>query len=267
MQSFKIEHPPITVVYGLDKDKGVSLTANMSIQTEGQEAGDKVSKATMAKYLKMFGVPEKKIEELLKATTKCQLCKTATKKGCSKCHVVYYCSKECQKNDWFIHKYFCGSTPLPKKVLGEKSIFGILLPENDINPIFVKVLLKQAQSGEKAIFLPDSQAIVGDVCGRKRVAYLPLMEKKPLPNTLEINFRQDFLNDRSSTNQTVENITKGKHIYEWRGPILILKHKHLKGFGELPEYIDMEMNDLYDVIAFFRLLGAKKKRKFFKIWE
>lgn len=37
----------------------------------------------------------------------CSICNNRTKKLCSACKCVYYCSIDCQKKDWFIHKKFC----------------------------------------------------------------------------------------------------------------------------------------------------------------
>ena len=41
----------------------------------------------------------------------CAICKDPTEKYCSKCVQVgimhFYCSKQCQKLDWPIHKHFC----------------------------------------------------------------------------------------------------------------------------------------------------------------
>jgi hypothetical protein len=38
----------------------------------------------------------------------CNVCQKSSTTKCSKCHQTYYCSKECQKKDWKIHKKSCG---------------------------------------------------------------------------------------------------------------------------------------------------------------
>ena len=282
MQKYKIERSPITVEYGQEKESGVYLSAYderlkieetseaevnkvckqknglyFNIRTGGLENAEKVSKSTMAYFLQKFGVPEKQIEDLLKAKaiiSKCELCKTVTTTSCSKCHVVYYCSKECQTKDWFIHKFFCESLPLPKKLPGENSIYGILLPEKEKNPKLVKVLFKQVKIEDKTFFLPDCKAILGADCDHGAMPYNPLKGNKSLPNTLDFFYRDNFFNDGSLPNQTVANITKGKHAHDWRGPVLILKH--LRHFDETEECMDAEFNDLYDVIDYLMWYGT-----------
>lgn len=38
---------------------------------------------------------------------KCNNCFKKANKICSQCKLVNYCSKECQKNDWKVHKHKC----------------------------------------------------------------------------------------------------------------------------------------------------------------
>ncbi|CAB4421641.1 unnamed protein product [Rhizophagus irregularis] len=38
----------------------------------------------------------------------CNVCQKPSTTKCSKCHQTYYCSKECQKKDWKLHKKSCG---------------------------------------------------------------------------------------------------------------------------------------------------------------
>lgn len=46
----------------------------------------------------------------------CFVCGNQAINLCSKCHQVYYCSRECQRDDWSIHKHNCktyvASTPI-----------------------------------------------------------------------------------------------------------------------------------------------------------
>lgn len=38
----------------------------------------------------------------------CVICQTESRHKCGKCNNVYYCSLECQRSDWVIHKETCG---------------------------------------------------------------------------------------------------------------------------------------------------------------
>ena len=55
-----------------------------------------------------------KIEERI---GECAICKNLTEKYCSKCVqaglIHFYCSKQCQKLDWPIHKHFCAIESIP----------------------------------------------------------------------------------------------------------------------------------------------------------
>ena len=289
MPRFTIEGSPITVTYGEDKETGIYLCAYderlrldetagqevkhvfhnqikdknglyFNIRTGGHGGSDKVSQPAMVYFLRKFGVPEKRIEALLKGKSfgsPCEICKILTTTSCSQCHAIYYCSKECQKKDWFIHKYFCESLPLPKKIMNEKSIYGILLPEKGKNPLVIKVLFEEGIRNGEVFSLPDCRAIMGDVCDRRGMHFNPLKGKNLLPHSLEFNFRDNFLNEVSTPNQTVQNLTKGKNPFNWRGPILVLKNKQNIPYHDLPEYVDIELNDLYDIIDYFLWYGSQ----------
>ncbi len=45
----------------------------------------------------------------IKKLSECKVCKKPTSTYCSKCKIVYYCSKICQREDWKSHKKECNT--------------------------------------------------------------------------------------------------------------------------------------------------------------
>jgi len=142
MTRFETPGDPIRVAYGCDDVTGVFLSVmdkRLKFDSGATEAvnrvteaigthdgggscfdlhrgqrgfGVKVDDATMATYLRRFGVPEEKIAGLpLKNARNCTLKYCLACSGgpqrCSRCSLVTYCSRACQQNDWPIHKLFC----------------------------------------------------------------------------------------------------------------------------------------------------------------
>jgi len=54
-----------------------------------------------------------KVEDVLKPTHKCDVCKTATTKACARCKTSFFCSAECQKSAWKKHKKTCKAPTSP----------------------------------------------------------------------------------------------------------------------------------------------------------
>jgi len=47
------------------------------------------------------------VEDVLKPTRQCVVCKTSTTKACGNCQTSYFCSAECLKSAWKKHKKTC----------------------------------------------------------------------------------------------------------------------------------------------------------------
>ncbi|GMI00942.1 hypothetical protein TrLO_g12173 [Triparma laevis f. longispina] len=50
------------------------------------------------------------VSENVSEERKCEACEKEGAKKCSRCKVVWYCSKDCQVKDWKIHKKICKQT-------------------------------------------------------------------------------------------------------------------------------------------------------------
>lgn len=87
-------------------EKVTSLPENYEKKEEIPSKGDDFIRERLMKSLEDY-------------TNRCYNCNKVTKdiKACSGCKVTYYCSRECQKKDWSMHKRECkvGRFFSPKK--------------------------------------------------------------------------------------------------------------------------------------------------------
>jgi len=68
---------------------------------------------TFIKHMKYDKAELVEVEDVLKPTHKCDVCKTTTTKACGKCKTSYFCSTECQKSAWKKHKKTCKAPTTP----------------------------------------------------------------------------------------------------------------------------------------------------------
>jgi hypothetical protein len=163
--------------------------------------------------------------------SKCFFCNAKAEKKCGKCNFVNYCSRDCQVVDWRkTHKFFCESLPFPKRDSYEKSVYGFLLnPTGDLK--IVKVALDKG--GETPVLAPFLDPL-GTLKSEMKNFISPfknymlprkLYEEKNLDNTLQFNYRDNFLYDGSSPNKCIQKIAGNRNGHDWRGPMLVLKIK------------------------------------------
>ena len=149
--------------------------------------GERVDDATMAVYLKRFGVSQAQIDALplklpkpskapvnppndpsIPACVKksdqmdhdqapsghdvCAVCRKKSSSSCSKCHAASYCSKECQRTDWKVHKMFCSLGPWPKAPKGEEqSVQAFLFPAQGTTPALVRVTIEKIWDDDEGL--------------------------------------------------------------------------------------------------------------------
>ena len=140
--------------------------------------GRKVSVATMATFLRRYGVPEAHIDACTHSALQnakqeannndddgtqrrqqCLLCDKATTKTCAGCRCLHYCSRECQASDWRVHKFFCKRLPFPPRINCVRCVRGLLLQEASDKPLLVQVPLKRVRDGADGNFfdVPETE--------------------------------------------------------------------------------------------------------------
>lgn len=87
------------------------------------------------------------------AAEKCTVCGRSTDNKCAKCKSAHYCSANCQKKDWPLHKLLCGSyveflkTRPTSTTKGQESVtakVALLFPVDSTNPKLVWVIARQS---------------------------------------------------------------------------------------------------------------------------
>ncbi len=181
----------------------------------------------------------------------CLICSQAATKLCSKCKVVYYCSRECQEADWSSHRFFCASLPFPPKVPAKKSINGVLLNPESSTPRLVEVPLIEWHFEGKSSIIPEVEPLIKATFLARNYMEINPFSKKELRDVLVFEYRENFRSDGSKANKWIDNVHKGRQL--WRGPVLIYKVKgHDLFMLEQNGYADVNMKDFKDIVDFFK---------------
>lgn len=158
---------------------------------------------------------------------------------CGSCNSSTYCSAECQKLDWPVHKILCrqfrdfGTPPA--------GLFrrGIFFPVDEKKPKFVwvpyTVRSEPREDIDTAVFVPDRDGVMAI----QAMDYTKACSKRL---NLIIGSRSSF--DGSPVNICIDEVTKGIRKMNWRGPVLVLK-------GKGPGYEDVDMVDFHDAVDYF----------------
>ena len=258
--------------------------------------GKKVDDNTMATFLKRYGVSVDKISELplnitdvnwsniepgtstsavgsWKVCTNCRV-KSGSCKDCSVCSIVPYCTKECQRKDWRIHKHFCGlhvQLPLSHNEGAAEAVKAFLLPESSETPMFVNLPLVRVEGDEDDITSTSYKELnchefITDVTGEIRSDMFTDMSIRSLPQAYNVIYKMDFLDDGSKKNLCILNLFKKyekktgsvvepKDPY-WRNNILVVKAK--PGGTETNSYQDMSIADATEVVKFLYKCTSQK---------
>ena len=80
-------------------------TTPSSLSTKRSTAHNTVCQ--FIKHMKYDKAELVEVEDVLKPTRQCVVCKTSTTKACGNCQTSYFCSAECLKSGWKKHKKTC----------------------------------------------------------------------------------------------------------------------------------------------------------------
>jgi hypothetical protein len=145
-------------------------------------------------------------------------CAVCSKPGklCASCEDIHYCSPECQKTDWKVHKLLCRTfkafcdPPVMMRV--------IAFPVNSIKPEFRWMPIKKGTIQRPIVdkFFGDDDPFYGYVSFA-----LDPSTGNQLPLRLTIQSRDDFRRDGSLPNKALIQLTEGSLRQPFAGPVLV----------------------------------------------
>lgn len=190
----------------------------------------------------------------------CAICNTAGARACTRCRSISYCSRECQQKDWPSHRLLCAQyhTQPPRPSPSHRR--AILLRSEAKTPQLEWVRCIKVENhpdfgtyelneGVDTLLLSLDSGPTTTYSGITRVPFQRnVPRKRDLDHTIELSFRDHFLSDGSLENQAVVEVTKGKAVHDWRGPLLFMRKKEV-GFDPM-SYEDVTLQDFRDIIDY-----------------
>jgi hypothetical protein len=173
----------------------------------------------------------------------CVMCNKTGTLRCSRCERQWFCGKQCQKEDWPVHKLLCGQRKSFESRPTGDSRRAILFSESQPTVEFIWVALEYDPKDEEYFGHPKLEAYHGDTGSTLSLNY-NVVRNRHLHGHLDIRHRDTLLTDGSKLNQGIIMVTKGKAEHTWAGPIIAMKYS--------PEdYVDIDMGDFRDVVDYF----------------
>ncbi|PQE19782.1 Zinc finger MYND-type protein [Rutstroemia sp. NJR-2017a BVV2] len=197
------------------------------------------------------------------ATLTCIICNGSNANLCSSCRSISYCSPECQKSDWPLHKTICKAfTTLPLRPFPSHKL-AILLPIDSKDPQLIWIKCERCVDDEDGIAWenPDTQHLleIENLDPEYHAARQFLKIKRNalrgfnLSYTVEVIGREAALIDGSTPNICVLHNTKGQTTHVWRGPMVVMRQP---GTAIDPLfYEDIKASDFRVAIDYFLSYG------------
>ncbi|KLO08871.1 hypothetical protein SCHPADRAFT_592111 [Schizopora paradoxa] len=218
----------------------------------------------------------------------CPVCNVQATKRCSRCGSVHYCSKEHQTEHWSMHKRYCKNmqspneahpTPrvgltqaqknsrIPTEVGSKFTVDAIFFPCDEDHPRIIQLpfeVKEDDDEGFKQVYHmydpPFVEKMLGDTWfGRSTIGKVEA-NGAPIPGgcTLELMYRDDFLQDGSTLNRSIQYITGGDTPHRWCGSMLAIRHPRSYGMSMMSDFVvNIEDDDLQILRNYFMGYGRK----------
>ncbi|KAI4678566.1 hypothetical protein J4E81_010661 [Alternaria sp. BMP 2799] len=170
--------------------------------------------------------------------TLCDECDNESTLRCSGCGSSWYCSKECQKKAWALHKILCKSVKdfqdRPEaEGPDEKYTRAIYFHPDEGAPRFVwlKTMTKDGEYGHPCLTAcpgalaanNEKETESGEEIGMTdmKIRHNHALARR-LPYNLFLSYRENFLHDGSTHNMAIDKIIdpNSPHLHAWRGPMI-----------------------------------------------
>jgi hypothetical protein len=147
-------------------------------------------------------------------------CAVCSKPGklCASCENIHYCSPECQKIDWKVHKLLCRTFKNFRNPPGPMMMRVITFPVTSIKPEFRWMPIKKG-----SIQRPIVDKYFGHDNPLTSFVSFPLdpITGTQLPLRLTVQSRDEFMTDGSLPNRALYQLTEGVLRQPFAGPVLI----------------------------------------------
>ncbi|KAF2818377.1 hypothetical protein CC86DRAFT_433706 [Ophiobolus disseminans] len=184
------------------------------------------------------------------------LCAMCSNVGPSGCHSsARYYSRECQKLDWSVHKLLCKT--IKASFTNDECSYehhGIYFAENDIQPRFVWLHVREIEDGDFAVDLSVLSNLT-DFRIKQGLKTSTVLQR-PLGKLIMTGFR--FRELPNGTLQTYGDMEKSftkidDELSHMLGPILAYGMELADHTGKFRKPLDLDMNDFRHLVDFFKV--------------
>lgn len=157
----------------------------------------------------------------------CTICEAPGARACARCKSSHYCSKDCQLDDWPVHKLLCASfSSFDVSTRPSDTHFrGIILPQDQSHPQIKWLNCPWREDEDDGVKWqhPDLVPFIGSGSMKKStLIQTDALLQRYLPDAIDICYRDAFLIDGSMPNKSAAAVlaTVQGQSHDWRGPIV-----------------------------------------------